>query len=54
MGKWIKRIVAVLLVGFVAFFVIAYPTESATALKTFGTAIKDACWRVYGFFASLG
>jgi len=54
MGKWIKRIVVGLLVVFVLFFVVGYPAESASAFNTFFGAVKDAFWRVYDFFASLG
>jgi len=54
MGKWIKRIVVGLLVVFVVFFVVGYPSESAAAFNTFFRAVKSAFWRVYDFFASLG
>ena len=54
MFKWIKRALIVILVGFVAFFVIGYPAQSADALKTFFSAVQGAFWRVLNFFASLG
>jgi len=54
MGKWIKKVATLLVVGFVLFFIILYPSESAGTLKTFGAALQDAFWRVYDFFASLG
>ena len=52
--KWIKRTLIVILVGFVAFFVIGYPAQSADALKTFFAAVQGAFWRVLNFFTSLG
>lgn len=54
MGKWIKRIVVGLMLAFILFFVVTYPAQSAAALNTFFTAIGDAFWRVYSFFANLG
>jgi len=54
MGKWIKRIFVILLIVFVLFFVVGYPSESAAAFNTFFRAVKDAFFRVYDFFANLG
>ena len=54
MGKFIKRVGALLIVGFVIFFVVSYPAESANALKLFGQAIKGWFWQIYDFFANLG
>ena len=52
--KWFKRIVVILLVIFVVYFIIVYPVQSAGALKTFGDFIRTAFWKVYDFFANLG
>jgi len=54
MGKWIKRIIVGLLIVFVLFFVVGYPSESAAAFNTFFGAVKAAFMRVWDFFASLG
>ena len=54
MVKWIKRIIVILLIVFVLFFVVGYPSESASAFNTFFGAVKSAFLRVWNFFTSLG
>ncbi|MDR0848933.1 MAG: hypothetical protein LBN10_07830 [Propionibacteriaceae bacterium] len=54
MGKWLKRVVVLLVVAFIVFFVISRPADSAHAVQAFFGGIKDAFWAVYDFFATFG
>lgn len=54
MGKILKRAVLILVVAFVAFYVISRPADSAHAVQIFFGGIKDAFWSVYDFFATFG
>jgi succinate dehydrogenase hydrophobic anchor subunit len=54
MGKIVKRLIILLLVAFVLYFILKFPDQSAGAIRTFFGALKDAFWQVYNFFANLG
>ena len=49
MSKWIKRLLAILVVAFVVFFVFTRPEQSAQAVRTFFGAFES----IYRFFEAL-
>ncbi len=54
MGKWVKKIVIVIVVAFILFFVISRPAQSAHVIEIFWQAIVNGFWAIYHFFASFG
>jgi hypothetical protein len=54
MGKWIKQIAIVVLIVFVVYFFVAFPTESAGAITTLYMTVKGWIVQAYHFVTTLG
>jgi len=52
MGKWIKRGVVVLVLGFLVFFFVSYPNEFMGILRAFVELLKNLWHTVWNFITS--
>jgi len=52
MGKWIKRGVVVLVLGFLVFFFVSYPNEFMGILRAFVDLLKNLWHTVWTFITS--